>query len=393
VSGGVAAPRKVVRPLSAVTYLVRNPRRVLPVVGIQALVTCLLVAIITPTNAFEATSDAYVRPLRTFTIVTPWGLRDFDDELRGILDANPAQERNVPSKMFWMRTPMIVGEAYAPLVAIDVDLQQAFLERVEGRLVEGRLPERGTAGAAVHRAVLRARGLRIGDKFGQQLDPEDSTPGVFEVVGALDGPARVGIADLQRASDPKSVYARQEPFQVVYAKPGRKPESDRYLHAARTADDNPALRVFDEEFVRSRLAKTLRNLPLILGFITASVAIVVALVTALLNVIAFQVRVDEFGLFLAVGHSRRRLVAKLATESVLMALAGWVLGLAAGIGVVALYRGLALEPKGILMRLVDARPLWYSTAVPVLSCALSAIALTRRLRRMDPVTVIQRRGT
>ena len=42
------------RPLSAWTYLLRNPRRVAALFAIQTLVTSLLVLIITPTNAFEA---------------------------------------------------------------------------------------------------------------------------------------------------------------------------------------------------------------------------------------------------------------------------------------------------------------------------------------------------
>jgi hypothetical protein len=365
---------------------------VIPVALVQGLVTALLVAIITPTNIFETTSEAYLRVLREYTTVTPLARNDFDAPLQEILDANPAQERRSRAKALWITTPMIVGEAFAPLIALEPADGRGFLERVGNRLVDGALPTPGTDGAAIHGAILRARGLSIGGSFGQLKDPEDTTPGKFTVVGVLDGPSRVGIVDLAYASIPDFVLARRESFQVVYAKAGRKAESDRYLRDAKTKDGSPAFRVVDEAFARRRVDRTMANLPILIGFLTGAVSIIVALVTSLLNVISFQARVDEFGLFLAVGHRRSRLARKLAIETGITSTVGWLFGLALGLGVLAVYRYVALEPKGILMRLLDARPFLFSLAVPGLSAGVSALVLSVRLHRMDPVAVIQRRG-
>ncbi|MDA1194716.1 MAG: FtsX-like permease family protein [Planctomycetota bacterium] len=387
-----ATGRAARRALSPWTYLLRNPRRILPLFGIQALVTCLLVLIITPTNAFEATAEANVRPLEIFTIVSPRLRREFDEELLAVLDANPHQQERVRAKMLWVRTPMIVGEGYAPLIALPVEVRDAFLKRVELTLVDGRLPEPGEDGAVLHEAVVRARGMKLGDKFGQLIDPTDPTPGRFTLVGTLAGESRMGIADFAYADQPFFVLARRDPFQVVYANAGAKDASDAYLHAATQEDGESAFRVVDDDYVRGRIEANLKNLPLILGFITFSVAIVVALVIALLNMIAFQVRVDEFGLLLAIGHARRRLVGKLAAEAFAVAATGWLVGLALGLLGVWIYDQVWLAPQGILLRVLDPRPLLFSMSVPVLSTLTGAIALARRLRRMDPVAVIQRRG-
>jgi hypothetical protein len=85
-------------------------------------------------------------------------------------------------------------------------------------------------------------------------------------------------------------------------------------------------------------------------------------------------------------------VRKLAFEAGLVALAAWALGVGIGIAAVALFAEIWLEPRGIQVWLVDPRPILYSAAVPILSAAVSARALTRRLREMDPVTILQRRG-
>lgn len=381
------------RPLSPWTYLRRNPRRVAPLLAIQALVTCLLVLIITPTNAFEATAAASVRPLNAFTIVTPRRKFGFDDDLSALLDANPALERRVAAKALWVRTPMIVGYAFAPMIALPQEVWPDFLEKLEIRLAEGSLPEPGTDGVALHEALVRARGMELGDTFGKVVDEKDSTPGRFTLVGILRGPSRVGLIDFGYANDPQSVLARIPPFEVIYATPGRKQESDTYLREVLDEAGERALTVYDAAQARERIDETFERLPLIIGFITGSVAIVVALVVTLLNVIAFQVRVDEFGLYLAVGHRRARLVRKLALETGLVAVTSWLAGLALGLLGVWLYQRLWLQPKGILVEVVDARPLLFSLSVPFFSALTGALALARRLHRMDPVAVIQRRGT
>lgn len=380
------------RALSPWTYLRRSPRRVLPLFGIQALVTCLLVLIITPTNAFEATAKVGVRPLEIFTIVSPRVRADFDDELLGKLDANPHLQDRVRVKMLWISTPMIVGEGFAPLIALPDEVRPTFLERVGIELVEGTLPEPKTDGVALHEAIVRARGMALGDSFGRLVDPADSTPGRFTLVGILRGDSRVGIADFAYADNPFFVLARQRPFQLVYARPGVKDASDAYLHGVTQDDGEAAFRVVDDDYIRARIEKLLTNVPLIIGFITFSVAFVVALVIALLNVIAFQVRLDEFGMLLAIGHARWRLVRKLAAEAAIVSVAAWLVGLAVGLFGVWLYDRLYLEPRGIVITLLDPTPLLFSLTVPVLSTVTAAIALARRLHRMDPVAVIQRRG-
>lgn len=378
--------------LSARTYLLRNPRRVLPLVLVQALVTALLVAVITPMNLFERTAETYIHPLEFLTIVTPQRRNGFGPRLHERLDANPHMEKRLPAKLLWIDTPSILGEMPSPLLALSTSDQQDFLRRMGLDLVRGRLPAKGTYGATLHAAILRARGLELGDEFGRIVNREDRTPGRFEVVGVLDGDPRVGIVDLGYASIPDFVLARTPAFEVIYARPGEKAASDAYLCSATDDKDRKVFRVVDEKWARALTEKNLRSLPVFIGFITGAVAVIVALVTALLNVIAFQARADEFALFLAVGHRRTRLARKLVVETTLTALAGWVIGLGLGVAAVAVYDHVWIEPKALVMDVIDPRPFLFSLMVPVLSAIVSGVALALRLRRMDPVALIQRRG-
>lgn len=379
-------------PLAAATYLRRNPRRVLPAIVVQALVTALILAVVTPLTGFEATIEADLAPLAVYTGLTPMRRSTFDDELRRLVDANPALDRAVEAKSVWMRTPAVVGEDASLLLALAPGDQEDFLRRLNDRLGDGALPTPGSDGAAIHRDIARARGLAIGSKFGRLVDPEDLTPGVFTVTGIVDGAARVGIVDLAYANRPAFILAQIPPFRIVYAKPGKKAESDRYLNEVKDADGNLAFRVWDEVFWRRRIEKLLANLPLILNAIVGAITVIITLVVILLNLIAFQARSDEFGLLLAVGVSRRRLVRKLLIESFLTAASAWALGLGIGYAFVAIYDHLVLEPKAILIRVFDVYPLALASALPFVAAAVSGIVLARRLGRMDPVAIIQRRN-
>ena len=381
-----------VRPLAARHWLLRNPRRVGPAIVVQALVTALVLAVVTPLTGFQATFEANLAALRVYTALTPMRRSEFDPSLRRVLEANPHLERHVEAKALWMRTPMIVGESYTMFIALDGAEQAEFLRRVGDRLAEGRLPAPGSGGAAIHRDVLRARGMKIGDRFGRLVDPEDPAPGAFEVVGVVDGPSRVGVSDLAYAKTPNFVLSRLESFEVVYAKPGEKAASDAYLNDALDPEGGKAFKVWDEAFARRRTQKALENLPTILDAVVGAITAVIALVVALLSLISFQSRADEFALLLAVGHTRGRLARKIAVESAATAVVAWALGMALGFGFLAVWDRVALEPKAILIRFLDPYPIALASALPLVTAAVSTLWLVRRLHRMDPVAVIQRRN-
>lgn len=381
-----------VRPLAARHWLLRNPRRILPAIVVQALVTALVLTVVTPLSGFEATAETALRPLRSFTAVTPMRKSTFDAELTALLEGDPGLERHVPAKTIWMRTPAIVGEFYTMIIALDRAEQERFYAAVGNRVGEGRYPTAGTEEVVIHRDVARARKMSVGSTFGRLVDPEDPAPGAFKVVGIADGESRVGLADLAYAMRPDFVLSRIEAFEVVFAKEGRKAESDRYLNDAKDAEGRTAFKVWDEAFFRRRTERSLANLPVILNAVVGAITVVIALVVILLNLISFQARADEFALLLAVGRTRRRLVGKLLVESCVVALVAWGLGLALGFGCLHLYDRAFLEPKAIEIRFFDPYPIALASLLPLVSAAASAIVLALRLSRMDPVSVIQRRN-
>jgi len=377
-------------PLRSELYLRRNFRQLLPVLLILALATSLLVVILTPTNTFRRTHQANLHSLGYFTIVSPLLEKDFSPALLQILDFNPDMERRIPVKVFWVRYPMMIGEAFCPLVLVEAEELPAMIARLEVSLEKGRVPRTDSAEVIMHRDVAAAKSLTIGDWFGAAVDPDDATPGKYQVAGLFSGEARLALGDYEHGSSPTYITSRSGDFQMVFAKPGRKTESDYYLNYVKR-DGDLILQVINADYVQNRIDKALRNLPLLKRFIAVSAASIVALVVALLNVIIFRSRIGEFGILVAIGRKRGRLLRKLSTETVLIGLLGWVTGLVLGYAGLALYNHLAFVPRGIIVEVWDPAAVWITAVLPVVSVVASILALNSQLRKVDPIAILQGR--
>lgn len=377
-------------PLRPWTYLRRRPGRVLPTASVVAAVTLLLVVVITPGNTFRSTLDADLAALDGFTVVSPSRRPNVDSALREILDLNPFAERWILVKALWLRYPMMVGEASCPLILARPEESRALLDRMRMRLVAGRFPSGSEPVIVVHEDVARARGIGIGSRIGTLADADDNIPGSFEVVGLVRGHGHIATGVIGSGVLASMLHARVPTFALVYPRRGSKLESDRYLHAARDGSD-PAFQVIDAAYAKRRAERALKNLPLLIRFISIASATIVSVVVTLLALLAFRARRSEFAILLAIGQRRKRLVECLVLEHSILAVAAWIAGAAIGVATLAIYDVAALQPRGILIRVWDPPVLLASTAVPLLVVVVTGVAMARSLGRIDPVAVIQRR--
>jgi hypothetical protein len=378
-------------PLSVTVYLRRRLRRVLPAGLVMALATALLIGVLTPMNAFRETAAADVRPLESFTVVAPARRPAFDDSLRAWIARAPGLERVVSVRALWVRHPMIVGDAYCALLLGGAPEIAMLTTRLGLRVASGRLPDADHPGVALHEDVARARGLAIGQRFGSLSDPDDTTPGSYQIVGLLAGPGRIALGVTGTGLVEQFVLARVPGYQLVLSRPGAKPASDAYLRAMRDGD-GPALQVTDERAMRARMDQALANLPVFVTFVSLALSLIVALVVALLQLVLFQSRADEHAILLVLGHRPARLVARAAGECAAIALIAWIAGAALALALLQAYSRWQFVPRGLLMRPFDAQPIVASLAVPIVAVGVAAVALRLQLGRMDPVDIVQRRG-
>ena len=206
----------------------------------------------------------------------------------------------------------------------------------------------------------------------------------------LDGRARVALGDYAHGAAPTYITSRSGDFQMVFAMPGRKAGSDSFLNDIRQ-DGGTVLQVIDDAYVQKRLDKALENLPLLQRSLAVAAASIVALVVALLKVIVFRSRIGEFGVLIAIGRTRGRLLRKLAAETIITSLFGWLAGLVLGYAGLAAYDHLALAPRGILLDVHDPNAAIITAILPIIAVTASVLALRHQLAKVDPIMILQGR--
>jgi hypothetical protein len=244
----------------------------------------------------------------------------------------------------------------------------------------------------LHEDVARARGIRVGSHVGTLVDPDDIIPGSFEVVGLVRGPSRVAVGVVGSGVLASMLLGRLPSYALIYPRPGLKEKSDRYLHAARDGT-NPAFQIIDAAYARTRAERALKNLPLLVGFISIATASIVSIVSMLLTLLNFQSRLPQFAILLAIGQRRGRLLRSVTLELSMLAVGSWLLGVTVAVLGLAIYDAVALQPRGILIHVWDPGVIVASAAIPIFVVLTGLAVLWRELGRIDPVAVVQQRLT
>jgi hypothetical protein len=375
-------------PLSPWTYGRRNVRKVLPALIILTFVVMLVFVILSTLGGLRDSMLVYTSEFDVWTLVFPKKDTRLPKALLAQIGAHPAVERMIDSRNCFVRVKTLIGPMPFNLRAGRRDENDFLLRRVNARIRDGRMPEPGTNEVAIHENIMKANGWSLGREFGVDVDEEDWMLGRFKVVGILDGPVPVGVCSFEYLNSPLqyAFSAKLWEREIVLAKPGRTAELNAFL---RTLKD---IKVYDKARAVDDVTQGFDRIILVFRFISILLIIVVSFVVGLINNIFFAQRIDEFAVLMAIGHTQRRVFRMVAGETAGLMGVSWTLGLALGAAVFAAFRALVMEPRGIPLPFWQPGPLLISLILPVVAQAFAVVTVLGRLRRLDPVTIIERRG-
>jgi hypothetical protein len=375
-------------PLSPWTYGRRNFRKILPPVIILTFVVMLVVVILFTLAGLRDSSLVYTREFDHWTLVFPKRDTRLPKALIEEIAAHPAAERVIDSRNCFVRMKTLIGPIPFNLRAVRREEMDYLMARAGARLTAGSLPRPGTSEVALHEGILKANGWELGREFGIDVDEEDWMPGRFKVVGVLDGPTPLGVCSFEYLNNPLQYAFSAKLWErvVVVAKPGRLAELNAFLRGRKDA------KIYDKARAVDDVVQGFDRIILVFRFISITLIVVVSLVVGLINNIFFAQRIGEFAILLAIGHTKRRLARMVAGETALMMTLSWALGLALGLAIFAGFRGWVLLPRGIPIPFWQSGPLWVSLALPVLAQVFAIVTVTGRLRKLDAVSIIERRG-
>lgn len=375
-------------PLSPWTYGRRNVRKILPTMIILTFVVMLVIVILSTLAGLRDSTLVYTREFDQWTLVFPKRDTRLPRVLIQEIAAHPATERVIDSRNCFVRVKTLIGPMPFNLRAAKPEDIDFLLNRVNARLKEGSLPRPGTSEVALHENIMKANGWSMGREFGIDVDEEDWMPGRFRVVGVLEGPTPIGVCSFEFLNNPLQYAFSAKLWErvVAVAKPGRIGELNAFLRSRKD------IKVYDKTRAVDDVVQGFDRIILVFRFISITLIVVVSFVVGLLNNIFFAQRIDEFAVLLAIGHTKRRLFRMVFGETAIMMMLSWAVGLALGLGLFAAFRGSVLLPRGIPVPFWHAGPLLVSLSLPVVAQIFAVVTVLGRLRRIDPVQIIERRG-
>lgn len=375
-------------PLSPWTYARRNARKILPTIVILTFVVALVVVILTLLSGLKDSTLLYTREFDRWSVLFPKKDTRVPPEAREKILAHPAVERLVDSRNCFMRVKTLIGPVPYQLRAAKAAEMPYLMELAGATLASGRLPAPGTSEVALHDNLMKANGWVLGREFGMEVDDKDWMPGRFKVVGTLDGPTPMGLASAEYLSNPLMYAFSAKLWEriLVVAKPGRTAEMNAWLRGL------PDVKVYDKSQAVEDVSEGFDRILLILNFVSVTLIVVVSVVVGMIQAIFFGERMGEFAILLAIGHPRRRLLRKVSLETAGLMGLSWLAGSGLALATLAAFRASVLAPMGVDIPLFQPAAAAVSLSLPVVAHLFATVTVTRRLRALDPVTIIERRG-
>jgi len=396
--------------ISGFTFYARHRRR-----GITLLMsTALAILVITlPIFVATATADAMKPDLEYLQYVSevwPDGDRVVDTGVMAQIRSHPAVERVVPTMSLALQIAIPLGNRVTTDVYGLLENDLPYLLDLFGiRVKQGRLPRARSNEIVVAEPVALNHGLRVGDTIElpyliihqvEQFISLDE-PVEMVIVGILErqtersGAGQIVYNDMWLSFASYEFMASHEstlsqPVHLfVVPTGGRKAELDTWL-AQNVSSTQTNVETYEARY--SEIKEIMRNLTLVFAAIEIGIAVIVAIAVAVMNYVSFTQRREEFGVLNALGHGRPWLVQRTAKETGAVVAVAWLISAVIyGISLLCV-QATIYTPKGIGLNLFNPIPWLFTFPIPLAVILASAGTIARVLRRLDPVSIIERRA-
>lgn len=325
---------------------------------------------------------------RHFLGITPRG----DSSQVPAIQARIEEEAPVPvdrimtARVSGIEVKSIVGGWPFVVHALNDSDMTYYLDRMDAELVEGRLPSGLEAGAVVSKPILENLDLKMGDSIMAPGKREAYAPQEVPIVGVVETREWLVLVPLE--------YHKEHHFPpidvlIVWADDIAEQQTlDRW---ANDAFSGLRAQVFAyyllEEDTDTMFAILYKILNVVIGLL---VVVITLMIGMLMNIYQSQ-RVQEFGLLLAIGFGPKRLVRRVLGESLIVTVGGWVLGVICAFALLTIVKKILMDPNAFALDVWDKRAYLYTLPVPVAIFFVAIGTLVHRMRKFDPVAILERR--
>jgi ABC-type lipoprotein release transport system permease subunit len=380
--------RRVRRPLAPTTFLFRNAAKTMPLIGVILLAVMLVCGIVAMMNSIPYSIRSTYSYSKNFVAVTPRGDATMPPVYaKRILENSPVPVGRVMfCRASGTQVNSIVGKWQFVNLGLRPDDAKYYLERMNAKLAQGRMPEKGAAECIITEPVARNLRLKVGSILQRPDDQDSYSPQPVKVVGIAQSENWLIVGDYE--------YQNANHFPPIdgvlaFAKdPAQQEQLDTW---AIEAFKGERAAVLAYQLVNRDTDNMFDTLYKILNVVIATLVIVITIMMGMLINIYQSQRLVEFGLLQALGYTKRQLLSRVLRETVMVVVFGWALGIATSYWLLVLVDNMLMKPNAFAFRTWDMGAFTYTLPVPVAIMIVATLTIVLRFRKFDPVGIVERR--
>lgn len=367
------------KPLSTVTYLKRNAKKVLPCFVCMVLGVFLVYffSVILYSSIYGLNQSSLVMLEKVIALRSNNKDSISDKTLNKIEGCS-----NVDTVI-----PIISGigsfEYKSPFGQISTEGFNVFEEDIpkilkifDVKLVEGRLPSPNSNEVIIPLKIAKQNKIKIGDCIGKKPDLNIALNKKYTVCGIVDGAANIMLTSNARGFKREEVVKHSLIFSL-------KDKNDKRINDELVSMKEKNVTIIDYKSAYDQLKESLivtNSLKITLNFI---VIIVLCISISNLNYILFSNRKNEFSILTAIGYKKATIYKKILKENITLNLLAFITGILMTITVVELLNIVVFKPRGQYVYSFHINSMATAFLVPFFVSISSMISPLRTLKTMD----------
>lgn len=258
-------------------------------------------------------------------------------------------------------------------------------EKMNLVLASGRLPTPGEKEIVLHEAVLKNKGLSIGDAIGSDVVSGERLTGQYSIVGALEGKALAGFAPLETWQNERAITHPEQIGVLIFAEEKKLNELNRYLsYLPMTGNELSSYQTSSTEY-----AKSSGNIYLIMNIIYGSVLIIVSICLGFLTYLFYHSRLKEFAILYVIGYSKQKIILRNIADVLAINVASALVAILCAIGIGAVLDITIFEAMGTPLLLFDIKTVVLSLCIPLLCIVSQSLSIGLSFQSADMVSIIE----
>jgi putative ABC transport system permease protein/lipoprotein-releasing system permease protein len=375
-------------PLAPATFLIRNKGKSIPLIVVVMLAVMLVMGLVSMMNSIPLSIQTIYSYGKYSVAVSPRGDPSMTPKIVDKIRKKCPYpiERIILCRASGTQVKSIVGKWPFVVFGMQPNDWDYYLRKLGSTGLVGRLPDPTKPEAIISRPIAENLDLKIGSDLQNPATQESYSPFPVKVVGIAQTDEWLILNGFE--------YQQANHFPpvdnvLVFAKD--MATQDKVDHWVRDTLKGERAQVFAFYILEKQTAEMFKILYRLLDVIIWALALVITFMMGLLMNIYVTQRMIEFGLLQALGFTKQALLRRVLSETGIVLLLGWSLGVLAAVGLLKLAKVILMDPNAFALNIVDPIAIRYTLPIPFAIAVVAGWTLTARFRQFDPVGVVERR--